>query len=244
VIPELKCYVEQGWEIKIRPAPSTRPWMDATPSSYAYRCLPLNIANAHGWEILNRVAFDATWNGSPHQNGVSIDGPDTPLKPVALFGSGVLTFHVFGLFRTSPGWNLWVSGSPNHFKDGISALTGLIETDWSPYSFTMNWKFTRPGRVRFEVDEPICFFFPVERDVLNKIEPKSAPLASNPTLRDEFKHWSSVTDEFHQNIKTRPPSEAKDQWQKRYYRGLDMKGCPAANHQAKLRLNPFSNESS
>lgn len=146
MIPELTCYVEQGWDIKIRPAPPTRDWMDATPSSYAYRCLPLNIANASGWEILNPVAFEAVWSGAPHQQALTITCPEGPLKPVSLFGAGVLTFHVFGVFRTSPGWNLWVSSSPNQFKDGISALTGLIETDWSPYTFTMNWKFTRPGR--------------------------------------------------------------------------------------------------
>ena len=30
-----------------------RAWMDATPHSFAYRCLPLTVANSHGWEILN-----------------------------------------------------------------------------------------------------------------------------------------------------------------------------------------------
>ena len=239
MIPELTCYVEDGWEMKIRPAPPMRDWMDATPSSYAYRCLPLNIANAHGWEVLNPIAFDAEWSGAPYPHALTIECPDGPLKPVSLFGSGILTFHVFGIFRTSPNWNLWVSGSPNHFKDGLSALTGLIETDWSPYSFTMNWKFTRPGRIRFEIDEPICFFFPIERDILSHVEPKIAPLSSNPDLHQQFRNWSAVTDEFHKKMRIAPPSEAKDQWQKRYYRGLDMKECPMPNHQTKLRLKSF-----
>ena len=38
-----------------------------------------------------------------------------------------------------------VQGPINRPKDGIAALPGIIETDWSPYSFTMNWMFTRPG---------------------------------------------------------------------------------------------------
>ena len=42
----------------IQPAPATRDWMDKTPQSYAYRCLPLNIANAHGWEILSPSTFE------------------------------------------------------------------------------------------------------------------------------------------------------------------------------------------
>jgi hypothetical protein len=29
--------------------------MDASPEAFAYRCLPLNIANAHGWGILTPV---------------------------------------------------------------------------------------------------------------------------------------------------------------------------------------------
>ncbi len=48
----LDCYLPEGQTISIRPAPQTRAWMDATPDQYAYRCLPLNIANSHGWELL------------------------------------------------------------------------------------------------------------------------------------------------------------------------------------------------
>ena len=70
-------------------------------------------------------------------------GTPAALAPLSAFGEGVLTFHINGLFRTPPGWNLWVGGSPNSPKDGIYPLTGVIETDWSPYTFTMNWRFTR-----------------------------------------------------------------------------------------------------
>jgi len=33
--------------------------MDDTNGEFAYRCLPLNIANAHGWIILNNASFVA-----------------------------------------------------------------------------------------------------------------------------------------------------------------------------------------
>ena len=46
----------------------------------------------------------------------------------------------------SEGWNTFVTGPMNGIKDGIAPLSGVIETDWSPYSFTMNWRFTRPGK--------------------------------------------------------------------------------------------------
>ena len=36
----------------IRAALPSREWMDQTTERFAYRCLPLTIANTHGWEIL------------------------------------------------------------------------------------------------------------------------------------------------------------------------------------------------
>jgi hypothetical protein len=50
------------------PAPPTRDWMDAFPDRHAYRCLPLAIANAHGWQLLLPVAVTVAWNG-----GMEID---------------------------------------------------------------------------------------------------------------------------------------------------------------------------
>lgn len=41
-------HVLDGHTLDIRPAPHERAWMDATHQRYAYRCLPLAIANAHG----------------------------------------------------------------------------------------------------------------------------------------------------------------------------------------------------
>jgi hypothetical protein len=35
----------------LRPGRVARDWMDESRERFAYRCLPLNIANAHGWEV-------------------------------------------------------------------------------------------------------------------------------------------------------------------------------------------------
>jgi Family of unknown function (DUF6065) len=51
-----------------------RAWMDATDQRFAYRCLPLNIANAHGWEIL-RHRRDQHACGTGGQSG-DLDGSD------------------------------------------------------------------------------------------------------------------------------------------------------------------------
>jgi hypothetical protein len=89
------------------------------------------------WDVANGVGFRARWTGGSGVEDVKIelDAQCDPInEPVSLFGQGVLTFHIAGLFRTSPGWNLWVGGPPNHIEDGIAPLSGIIETDWSPYS--------------------------------------------------------------------------------------------------------------
>ncbi len=35
--------------------------MDDTLGGWAYRCLPMIVANQNGWVLLNPVAFDVAW---------------------------------------------------------------------------------------------------------------------------------------------------------------------------------------
>jgi uncharacterized protein DUF6065 len=142
---KLIAHVIDGHHVDIRPAPVERDWMEATSQRFAYRCLPLNIANAYGWEVLCNASFLAMWTGGSGIDAIVIEPePGTIAPAVSHFGHGILTFHLPCLFRTEPGAELMVQGPINRPKDGIAALSGIIETDWSPYSFTMNWIFTRP----------------------------------------------------------------------------------------------------
>ena len=240
---DLTCYVHEGWRPRIRAASHRRAWMDATPDAFAYRCLPLNIANAHGWELLSPCGFEAEWNGGPAVEDVAVradPSAEPRFWPVALFGQGVLSFHVEGLFRTPPGVSLWVGGPPNAAKDAIAPLSGLIETDWSPYSFTMNWRFTRPGQaIRFEENEPFCFFFPVERDLVEAVRPRIARLDEAPELKRQFEAWSRSRDSFQAEIAAHPPQAPAETWQKAYYRGVDADGRSAPDHRTKVRLPEF-----
>ncbi|MET0269577.1 MAG: DUF6065 family protein [Sphingomonas sp.] len=241
---ELTCYVLDGWEPVIRPAQARRDWMEATPERYAYRCLPLAAANAHGWEMLSPCGFEAEWTGGPHADSVVIRVDECDRErpaPVSLFGAGTITFHTHGILRTPPGWNLWAGGSPNAAKDGIAPLAGLIEADWSPYTFTMNWRFTRPDHpVRFERDEPFVFFFPVARGTVAAAEPRIRPAAEEPGLEEAYRDWSRSRDAFHEWVKETQPKVPADQWQKLYYRGLRPDGTPGAtDHESKIRPRPF-----
>lgn len=50
--------------------------MDETPESFVYRCLQLDIANAHGWEVLNPAAFAARWNGGTGLDAITLQFDD------------------------------------------------------------------------------------------------------------------------------------------------------------------------
>src|SRR3569833_4769675 len=77
---DLKCFVFPGWEPRIRAASPKRDWMDQAPEAYPYRCLPLAIANSHGWELLNPCGFEAEWNGGLAVEDVVVR-PDPGARP-------------------------------------------------------------------------------------------------------------------------------------------------------------------
>ena len=90
---DLVCYIHPGWAPRIRPASNKRSWMEATPERFAYRCLPLAIANAHGWEVLNPCGFEARWTGGAGTDAVEIrldPGTEARQAPVSLFGQGTI----------------------------------------------------------------------------------------------------------------------------------------------------------
>ncbi len=232
-----------GVDLAVRPAPFERDWMDASDQRFAYRCLPLNIANAHGWEILNPSGFAAGWTGGDGLDAILIAG-DAGGETIAtsVFGRGGLTFHVNLLFRTPPGYDLFVTGPINRPKDGIAALSGIVETDWAPFTFTMNWQFTRPNMLlRFEKDEPFCHVFPVKRGELEALDAEMRDLASDPELEAQYREWATNRVTFNRDLKVEGSEAQAAKWQKNYYRGVDARGKAAniEDHRTRVRLKPF-----
>lgn len=228
----------------IRPATLARDWMEKVEGRHAYRCLPLNMANVSGWEILCAQSFDVSWNGGDRAEDIEITALDPdPRRPIAHevlshFRYGILTFHTGQLFRTDPGWGLWASGAPNYFKDGVQPMSGLVETDWLPYPFTMNWKFTRPCTVRFEKDEPFCWITLMRPKDLESIAPRLLMLDDDPALKQEYDAWRTTRSAFNQSIEEGDPAALREQWQKFYMRGKTPEGKVAAEHTSRRRLAP------
>jgi hypothetical protein len=220
---ELECYPTTARPPEIVPGRTQRAWMDAFAARHAYRCLPLNMANSSGWEILNPIAFTAEWNGGIAQSDITLKpdrpNPDFHLLAQSHFAYGVLTFHPGYLFRTPPGWSMMAMGAPNHAKDGIQPLAGVVETDWLPFPFTMNWLFTRPGKVRFEKDEPFCFITLLQDRTLHDIQPVIRRMDSNPELRNQYDVWEKHRSEFNRRIFRGDPEATKEAWQRYYFKG-------------------------
>ncbi|MEI8143825.1 MAG: DUF6065 family protein [Alphaproteobacteria bacterium] len=223
------------------PARTEREWMTRTDQRFAYRCIPLSFANASGWEVLSPVRFAATWDGGTTKAAVQLeplDGDPALLRlATSHFGHGILTFHTDYLFRTEPGWGTLVRGAPNWPKDGMVALEGLVETDWLPFPFTMNWIFTRPGRVVFEKDEPIAFVTPVPHILLETITPEIVPISSDPELEADYRAWSEARFNFNAALAKGDPVARKKGWQRHYVRGETPTGGTALDtHRSKRRL--------
>jgi hypothetical protein len=180
---ELECYPMTATPPDLIPGRQSRNWMDAFISRHPYRCLPLNMANTTGWEIM-------------------------------------------------------CSGSPNHVKDGIQPLVGLIETDWLPFPFTMNWIFTRPGRIKFEKGEPFCFITLTEHKKVEQFQPVIRTLESNPVMKGQFEAWNRQRTDFNTRLASGDPDAAKEAWQRFYFKGElpEDLGAAPETHSNKRRL--------
>lgn len=162
-------------DMEIRPAHVRRPWMDQCHLRFPYRCLPLVLANQAGWVVPSPTRFTVRWNGGPRKQDLRIWFPkgSRETRIQSHFGYGVLTISLPYLFRTPKGVNLWVKGPSNWIKDAIQPLEGIVESDWSSVTFTMNWKVTRANHsVRFEKGDPVCMVVPWSRGLVEQLQPQ------------------------------------------------------------------------
>lgn len=242
---------DQGYGLAA--APHGRDWMDTTHERSAYRCLPMLMANQAGWLLLNPCAVRVRWDGGPHRNSIELQrwepppGAELP-KPVpdfqwvmSHFGSGILTFTFPYLFRTPDGYDLLVRGPANSPKDGIAPLEGLVETDWTPATFTMNWKITRPHTwITFDEGEPVAMVVPQRRGELEEFSPEVLPIESNPELAAAHVAWGESRDRFNDARKEAGSEAARLGWERHYLRGTSPDGLKAQEHRTRQQLRPFA----
>jgi hypothetical protein len=241
--PQLTAYALNHYrKMPLVPASSDRPWMKAADQHFPNRCLPLLIANQSGWFLLNTHKIRVTWIGWNDIESLQVEmlSGEPPCLAISHFGHGILTWTVPYLFRTPPGYNLLVRGPANWPKDGIYPLEGVVETDWSEATFTMNWKMTRPvQRVIFDEGEPIALLVPQRRGELETFQPEIRAIEDVPELHQGYQQWSQSRDSFNAGLRQPGSKEVKQGWQKHYFQGVHLTKTPGPEHQTKLKLRDF-----
>jgi hypothetical protein len=210
----------------ISPSKLKRDWMDETREKYAYRCLPLNIANQYGWTVHSPFSFYAEWNGSQEIDGLYTHGSNFVSSH---FGHGILTINVDFVLKTEKNISIYVKGVSNNPKENIYPLEGIVETDWLPFTFTMNYKFYKPGRVEFYENEPLFMFFPIERSFIETFDIEYFPIELDENMSHEYNKYLQSRKEHIE--------EKRSGWQKYYITGniVDEKK-ELFNHKTKMDL--------
>lgn len=174
---------------KIVPLELQREWMSESRGKYAYKCLPLNIANQYGWAVLSPCDFSVSWYGGADENNVEVfsDDPDFYHKEIiSHFGEGTFTIQLDFIVQTPENYSTYIRGIPNKIDALMKPLDAIVETDWLPYTFTYNFRFADYGVVDFKKDEPLFCFFPIERNSVENFKLNELPISGNPELKEDY----------------------------------------------------------
>ena len=215
----------------LRPAAATRRWLPG----YAYRCLPLAIANRLGIEITLNREVKLKWDGSDRYD--CIKSVPQWIDCGSHFGSGIVSFSIPYLFRTPRGWSLWVGGPANEPMDGIAPLEGIVETGWTPYTFTMNWRMTMVDQwVTFVAGQAIARVVPIRIAPIQKLQFKLEAKSDLPKRKlAEYERWWATRNDFLDKLRKHDPEAVNKAWQKDYVRGARHKKlCPAGLSQTEV----------
>jgi hypothetical protein len=241
--PRIEAFKVQGFAFDLVPSAPLRKWMDAFPDRHPYRCLPLSIANTHGWDVLSPATVELEWNGGPSVNDLTVKALTELPGNITMdhfarshFSRGVVTFHTSYLFRTPPGWNILASGPFNDPKPGIYPLTGITESDWLPYPFTMNWQMLNPGKVIFEKGEPICTVMPIPKNYLEDWDMVVHEMNDDPVMSAEHQSFKDEREQFMKRVNAKEPEALKQAWQRHYFVGRHPDGTSVDGHTNKVRL--------
>jgi hypothetical protein len=214
-----------------------REWMDQYPHSFAYRCLPLKIANEAGWLVRSPVDFEVTYITDDHPlKSVKIDiaDKDSMYRNYILshFGRGVITFSLPFILRTEAPWCVWARGYPNYYKNNISFLEGIIETHWLHSTFTYNIRVIEKNQtVSFKKNEPLMFLTCININEINNSYITDKIIDENLELKNAYNTWNQSRAEFNKKLNN------PDDWQKDYFKGIQSDGSTNKDHLTKINLH-------
>ena len=181
--------------------------MTGSREKFAYKCLPLNIANQYGWAVVSPVDFSIVWWEGKDSSDVDViineDGFDNSV--LSYFGESVFTIHPDFILQTPEGYSTYIRGIPNSDRPGIKPLDAIVETDWLPFTFTYNFKLEGPGIYEFKKGDPLFCFFPIERNTVENFRLEESFIGKDNEFAKDFasfeKHAADrVHDDFHHRL--------------------------------------------
>jgi hypothetical protein len=179
---------------KIVPLSLHRKWMNDTKKKFAYKCLPLNIANQYGWAVLSPADFSVSWYGGSGQEQVDVFSSDPELLDrviVSHFGEATFTIQPDFIIQTPENYSLYIRGVPNEINSVIRPLDAIVETDWLPFTFSYNYKFAETGVVDFKKNDPLFIFFPIERNSVENFKLRQVDIEESQDLYQDFLDYSN-----------------------------------------------------
>jgi len=221
----------------IKPAEIKRDWMSQDKQNIIYHCLPVTTASQTGWNILSPHELIVNWNGGKSPKDLSIidvtsksldyenvkqwSESRTIAPAFSHVAIGILTFSMPFIVETPPGWGLLITGPSNMWIDGIAPIEAIVETNWLPFTFAINWKITTPNKnIKIPLHFPIGRIIPFPLNLNEKTEIVMKNI--EPELFGKYEQYARSRIEHSKNIN---PNKVF-QPQKFYKNGTDSSGCP------------------
>lgn len=185
------------------PASSKRDWMDASPQRFAYKCVPLVMANTSGYFIECPFNLRVRWDGSEGSSGLELECLDDDYRNLlpdlfaSHFGSGILTFRMPWLIRSdTEGVGAEITGPPNMWIPGLTPLQGMVQTWGHASSATMNWRLMYSDTDFFiPAGFPIAFVRPFDFRLVHEMEVGQMRFADlDEAFIKDYQGWTAQRD--------------------------------------------------
>lgn len=206
---------------------------------HAYFCLPLTMANQHGFILLAAYDFSVIWNGKEGQHDVKVfhETKDNSIQRISPhFGMGTFTVETPWVIRTPKGVNTLVINPPNYYIDGIIHMSACVETDNLRRNFAFNLKITRPHTlINIKKGTPIGYMLPYPRFFIDDYQIK---IDEDAVSREILENERKTSDLFGVERTKIDQVYNKRGNGRRYSDGIDIYNNKFKDHQKNLKC-PF-----
>lgn len=209
-----------------------------------YKCLPLSIGNMQGFVVSLPFDFDVMWDGGESPESIYFNFYENEKKfrnklHISInshFGHGILTIHLPVMLKTPPGINLMTISPPNFPTPGLSAMTGVVESDNLRFTFSLNIKIDVQNTwIKIEKDYPLVGIIPIPRYFCDSFEIVNGyDIFSDDEIEEEriIEKENSIVDYYlRHDINGNNVSLYNKWWDGCYYDGTDIRGNLFSDHQ-------------